>query len=61
MIALRAFTASRGERFAVTRNELTARGGVMEGEISVQQTPCAVIQGELTAKARDEACAAKIK
>ena len=43
----------------------------MEGEISVQQTPCAVIQceltaqalrqSELTAKARSEACAAKTK
>ena len=41
----------------------------MEQEMSVRQTPCAVIQGELTAKAlrqsecaakaRNEACAAK--
>ncbi len=56
-------------RFAVTRNELRARGGAMEDEMSVQRklrgvtrkelTAPALRQSELTAKARNEACAAK--
>jgi len=48
--------------FAVTRNHQMARGGVMEQEMSVPQTPCAVIQGELTATAvTQNECAAKAR